>query len=237
MPEQRERLLAVVPARGGSKGVKRKNIADVCGKPLLAFTLEPALACVAAGRLTRLIVSTDDAEIAAVARACGAEAPFLRPPELATDTAKSSGLLLHALEEEAKRGAAYDTVMLLQPTSPLRSEADIAGALELWRRRPPGCESLISVYREDYVNDTVAYGRRGDIGVPKHPLHNRGVRRQEHEALYIRNGAFYITDAAYLRRTSLIVSDAPLLYDMPRSRSLNIDTEEDLAYLRWIVCT
>ncbi|WP_135553130.1 acylneuraminate cytidylyltransferase family protein [Paenibacillus cymbidii] len=229
-----DRILAVIPARGGSKGIPRKNIADVCGKPLIAYTIEPALAAHAAGLLKEVVVSTDDAEIAAVARCFGAAVPFLRPAGLAGDKARSAGVLLHALDWFACGGGdRFDAVLLLQPTCPLRTLADIEAALQLWPAGRPGAESLISVYREDYATELVMYRRDG---TPLHPAHNRGVRRQEQQPVYVRNGALYVTAAHYLRRTGWIVSDRPLLHEMPKRRSLNIDTEEDLAFARQLLC-
>src|SRR4051794_40245817 len=110
-------VAALIPARGGSKSIPRKNIASVGGKPLIAWTIEAALG---SKLLDRVYVSTDDEEIASVSRACGSEVPFMRPAELASDEAGSLGVALHALDWMAAHGGEPDYLLLLQPTSPLR---------------------------------------------------------------------------------------------------------------------
>src|SRR5690606_12646538 len=121
------RFLAVIPARGGSKGIPNKNIVDVNGKPLIQYTVEAALN---SKYLDRIIVSTDSLEIAKVAKACGAEVPFLRPAELATDTSKTIEALLHAVREISTSNLRYDYLVLLQPTQPLRQSFHIDEAVE-----------------------------------------------------------------------------------------------------------
>ena len=140
--EKAEKVLAVIPARGGSKGVPRKNARLVCGKPLIAYTIEVALA--ARHLFHRIIVSTDDAEIAEIARQHGAEVPFLRPPALADDKAPMVPVLEHAVQfVEQEDHVCLDWVCLLQPTDPLRDVTDIGAALCLARQG--GCDSVISV--------------------------------------------------------------------------------------------
>ena len=135
------KILAVIPARGGSKSVPRKNIAIVAGRPLLAYTVTEALKV---GAITDLVVSTDDPEIAALGRSLGALVPFLRPTSLATDQAQSAPVLRHSLlEMEALRGDRYDAVMLLQPTSPLRQARHIEQAIEMLTNND--VDSVVSV--------------------------------------------------------------------------------------------
>lgn len=233
---QTNRMLVIIPARGGSKGIKRKNIIDLCGKPLIQYTIEPALQFVQEKKAGKVIVSTDSEEIAAISEKLGAEVPFIRPKHLASDTSKSVDLILHALDFYEKNGTVFDSVILLQPTSPLRNLEDMSAVADLWNRHSTTNDSLISVYQEDYVCDLVMYNKDGHIGIPLHDGHNKGIRRQEHKEIYIRNGAFYVTKASYIKRTRLIVSDTPILYEMPKHRSVNLDTKEDLKFLRWIIC-
>ena len=135
-------VLAVIPARGGSKGVPRKNIRQVCGKPLIAYTIETALA--AKELFRRVLVSTDDAEIADVSRRWGAEVPFLRPSELANDKAPMIPVIQHAIRfAENDENVRYDWVCLLQPTEPFRTLADIEKVLAI--AMAGGCDSVISV--------------------------------------------------------------------------------------------
>ena len=227
------KLLALIPARGGSKGIVRKNLAELAGRPLIAWTIEPAVACQAEGILARVVVSTDDPEIAEVSAGYGAKVPFLRPAVLADDTAKTVDVVLHALDFFAATGEVFDAVMLLQPTSPLRTQEDIRLAAELFADRK--AESLISVSPEPQYNPLILYGRDGDFAVPLDSRHNQGVRRQDLPAFYIRNGAIYLTRTAYLRQTKQLISQQPLLYEMPRERSVNIDAPADLEWVRCVL--
>ena len=227
------KLLALIPARGGSKGIVRKNLAELAGRPLIAWTIEPAVACQAEGILARVVVSTDDSEIAEVSAGYGAKVPFLRPAVLADDTAKTVDVVLHALDFFAATGEVFDAVMLLQPTSPLRTQEDIRLAAELFADRK--AESLISVSPEPQYNPLILYGRDGDFAVPLDRRHNQGVRRQDLPAFYIRNGAIYLTRTAFLRQTKLLISQQPLLYEMSRERSANIDSPADLEWVRCVL--
>src|SRR5690606_26912718 len=125
------RVLGLIPARGGSKGIPRKNIRLLCGKPLLQYTVEAALGAV---RLTRIILSTDDEEIAEVGRACGVEIPFLRPAELARDDTPTLPVVKHAVQWLETRGEYFDAICLLQPTNPLRRSEDIDNCIDLLER-------------------------------------------------------------------------------------------------------
>lgn len=226
--------LAIVPARGGSKGIPRKNLVDLGGKPLIAWSIETGNALVKRGAITRCVVSTDDQEIAAVAKQCGGDVPFMRPDELATDGAKSVGYVLHALDTLAAAGEHYEFIMLLQPTSPLRDVDAITNALD--RFAAAKAESMISAYQEDYINDLVIYHDDGsDFLVPKSPDHNRGVRRQDHGPTMVRNGAIYVVRADYVRRTGRLVGDRPMLLRMRKADSIDLDTPEDLKILRAVV--
>lgn len=227
------KVLALIPARGGSKGIVRKNLADLAGKPLIAWTILPAVACQAEGTLTRVVVSTDDPEIAEVSAGHGAEVPFLRPAALADDTAKTVDVVMHALDFFAATGEVFDAVMLLQPTSPLRTQEDIRLTAELFADRK--AESLISVSPEPQYNPLILYGRDGDFAVPLDSRHNQGVRRQDLPAFYVRNGAIYLTRTNYLRQNGLLISPQPLLYEMPRERSANIDAPADLEWVRCVL--
>jgi CMP-N-acetylneuraminic acid synthetase len=229
------RILAIVPARGGSKGIPRKNLVDLCGKPLIAWSIETGNALVRAGVIARSIVSTDDQEIADVARRWGADVPFMRPAEFATDTAKAIGYVLHALDALAAEGDHYDAVMLLQATAPIRDVAAIAEAVEGFRG--DDSDSLISCYQEDYINDLVLYFDDGHGHLkPKLADHNKGVRRQDHGPTMVRNGAVYVTRTDYLRRIGQLVCDRPMLMRMRKVDSIDLDTPDDLAILRAVVC-
>lgn len=229
------RILGIVPARGGSKGIPRKNLADVCGRPLIAWSIETGRRLLADGVLARCVVSTDDEEIAAVARAHGADVPFLRPANAATDTAKALSYVVHALDTLEKVDGPYDAVMILQPTSPRRDPAAIADAVG--RFAASDADSLISCYREDYINDLVMYMDEGNGRIrPRNSDHNKGVRRQDHGPTMVRNGALYVTRVPYLRATGHLVCDHPVLLAMRKLDSIDVDTPDDLELLRAVLC-
>ncbi|MFX1363472.1 MAG: cytidylyltransferase domain-containing protein [Promethearchaeota archaeon] len=227
----KNKYLAIIPARCGSKGIKKKNIVDVNGKPLIEYTIKPAVETLKKRIVEKVIVSTDCKEIKKICEDLGAEVPFLRPIEISGDKAKSISYILHALDFFEKRNQFFDAVIILQPTAPLRTENDIEEAINLFEANPKS-ESLISCYREEYINDLVTYRKENNFAIPINPNHNKGVRRQEHGSIFVRNGAIYITTVKYLKNTKQVISDKPLMYEIPKSRSLNIDTLEDLKILR-----
>lgn len=228
------KCVAIIPARGGSKGIPLKNIVDVCGKPLIAYTIGVAREANQLSVIDDVIVSTDSTEIAEIAIRYGAKAPFLRPKEIAGDTAKSSDAVLHAVRYLEFQGAYYDTVLTLLPTAPLRMVEDIKKGLEIYQKHSE--KSLISCYQEEGLHDIYLYHCSNGIAIPLNNAHNREIRRQDANKLYIRNGALYITDIEYLKRTKKLVTDKPIMYEMPKHRSINIDRDEDLIVLRKIIC-
>lgn len=229
------KILGIVPARGGSKGVPGKNIIDVCGRPLISYSIETGNALVQSGALARCIVSTDSVEIANMAKQWQADIPFMRPDEHATDTAKAISYVVHALDTLEAQGETYTHVMLLQPTSPIRNNAAIHEAVN--RYLQGNTDSLISAYPEDYINELVMYLADSDGYLrPKSPIHNKGVRRQEHGSTFVRNGALYITRVDYLRRTGQLVCDRPMLLEMRKVDSIDVDNFDDLELLRAVMC-
>jgi len=228
------KILAIIPARGGSKGIPKKNIIDVNGKPLIAYTIEPAIQVMQSGLVDKVIVSTDSEEIAAVAKRYGAEVPFLRPQNISGDKAKSVDFMQHALDFYHAAGVNYDAVLLLQPTSPLRDASDMSEAIKLFQKSSN--DSLISAYEEEYINDLVIYklSEDGKTSKPVSPLHNKGVRRQDHGSLYVRNGCIYISSADLIRN-GFVIGENPLMYIMDKNRSVNVDTPEDLELLRKLI--
>lgn len=218
-PTDDSSILAVVPARGGSKGIPRKNIRLIAGRPLIDWTIAAALAC---PRIGSVVVSTDDSEIASVARACGAKVPFLRPAELARDETPGVAPVLHAIEQLP----GYSHVMLLQPTSPLRTVHDIDAAIDLATARQ--ADSVVSVTQPDahpmwtFQLDETGRLRRLLDAPP-------AVRRQDLPPVYALNGAIYLVRTDWLRRTGALVTPDTLALPMPRERSVDIDTPIDWA--------
>lgn len=218
--------LAIIPARGGSKGVPHKNIRPLAGKPLIAHTIEAALAV--RDLLHRLIVSTDDEQIAEVARRYGAEVPFLRPAELSGDRVPMAPVLQHAVREvEARDGVRLDWVLLLQPTAPLRAPEDIRAALDLAARG--GCDSVISVVQVFAVHPILMKRIENDRLLPFCIEEKEGTRRQDYQPpAYMRNGAIYLTRRDVLMERGSIWGEVIRPYIMPEERSVSIDSELDL---------
>jgi YrbI family 3-deoxy-D-manno-octulosonate 8-phosphate phosphatase len=211
--------LAIIPARGGSKGVPRKNLLPLAGVPLVTHTVRAALE---SGVFDTVAVSTEDAEIAEIARAAGGEV-VLRPPDMASDTALTEPVMAHALGVlEELRGARYDSVWLLQPTSPLRTSADIRRAAALLERI--GTDSVVSM-----TPDHAFYWRSHpgtDLVVPEYDLRAR-PRRQELPPRWRENGAIYGVMRDVWEREGVRAAGRVLAYEMPAERSLEIDTEAD----------
>lgn len=225
--------IIIIPARAGSKGIPNKNIVKINGKPLIVYTIETALKAKRKGIVDKVIVSTDSEKIATIAMNAGAEVPFLRPSFLASDTAKSVDVLIHAINYYKEKDIFYEEVILLQPTTPLRTVEDIFKAIEIYD--DSDAKSLITCYKEEYVCDLVSYYKEGNYAVPLNKNHNKGARRQDVKDIYIRNGAIYITDVKYMIDKRKVISDLPLVYEMPAERSYNIDTYSDLELIRWII--
>lgn len=220
-----ERVLAVIPARGGSKGVPGKNIRKVGGKPLIAWTIEAAHA---AKRVDRTILSSDDATIIREARAFGCEVPFVREARLADDKTPTMEVVLDALE----RCPGYAWVVLLQPTSPLRTGSDIDEAIQACiERKAPSCVSVTLARESPYwMYNLGPDGRLNPLLAQRMP-----TRRQELPAVYALNGAIYVARSDWLRRERKFVGEETVAYEMPAERSLDIDTESDFVQLHSIL--
>lgn len=219
------KILAVIPARGGSKSVPRKNIATLAGMPLLAFTVSEALRV---DEITDLIVSTDDAEIADLARSMGIKVPFIRPPELATDDALTAPVLRHAiLQMEALSEARYDAVLLLQPTSPLRRACHIKTAIDMFRET--NCDSIVSVVS---VMGNHPFRMKRLVGDRLVNFIEQGFEdmrpRQKLPPVYIRNGAIYLSRRYVIVDQQQVVGPVCLGFEMSPEDSINIDDAIDL---------
>jgi CMP-N,N'-diacetyllegionaminic acid synthase len=214
------RILAIIPARGGSKSVPRKNIATIAGKPLLAYTVEEALKVSA---ITDLVVSTDDEEIASVAHSLGAQVPFLRPVELATDYAQSAPVLKHCLlHMENLSGAPYDAVLMLQPTTPLRRAEHMERAIQMMRNSE--CDSVASIVSVDGNHPFRMKRLIGDRLINYIEQGFEDMRpRQVLPAVYIRNGAIYLSRCDVVAKHDRIVGGNCLGFEMSIEESINID--------------
>lgn len=219
------RVLGVVPARGGSKGIPRKNIVPLLGKPLLAYTVEAALA---AKRLTRTMLSTEDVEIARVGRQYGLEVPFLRPPELARDETPTIPVLQDVLRKLEAMGESYDAVFILQPTTPLRRPEDIDGAIELLERT--GADSVISFVDvgEKHPARMKFVTPDGRVIDPPFAEQFEGQRRQDLPKLYLREGSIYLTRRVVLMEQNSVQGRDCRAWIIPQEQACNIDTPFDL---------
>lgn len=221
------KVLALIPARGGSKGVPRKNVRPVGGRPLIAWTIEAALA---SRYVDSVILSSDDAEIIAVAQQWGCAAPFVRPAELASDTADSLQVVRHAIVATDRR---FDVVVLLQPTSPMRVAEDIDAALELFAQG--GATSCVSVCEPD--KSPYWMFKSGEDGFlhSLFPPEQIPDRRQDAVPVSALNGAIYVAGAAHLEAGGSFLSDRTAAYAMPKQRSFDIDTELDLEIVDFLM--
>jgi CMP-N,N'-diacetyllegionaminic acid synthase len=211
------RVLALIPARGGSKGIPRKNIRTIAGKPLISWTIEAALSTIG---IDDVVVSTDDEEIADVARRSGAAVPFIRPADLATDQTPGIDPVLHALGMMPD----FDAVVLLQPTSPLRTPADIEAVLALDRNGTS--PSVVSVCAADAHPAWMYTLGEGGAMIPLADTPSV-ARRQDLDPVYALNGAIYYAHVEWLKTQRRFVGPHTLAYVMPVDRSVDIDTPLD----------
>lgn len=211
--------LGVIPARGGSKGVERKNIRSLAGRPLIAHTIEAATN---ANELDRAIVTTDDSEIRQVAKEYGAEAPFLRPQELATDEAPMAPVVEHAISYlETKEQYQCSAVVLLQPTAPLRNANHIDRAIET--HRESGTTTVISAFEDHSYR-----WRPEEDGAEQLNHTGEASRRQDKTSEFIENGAIYILDTQHFLTNGNLRDGSVRIFEMSQRRSIDIDTEFDL---------
>ena len=218
------KLLAVIPARGDSKGVPRKNIASINNRPLISYTIDAALSV---DRITDVVVSTDDEEIAKVAENLGAKVPFIRPANLATDSAESAPVIIHALKHmEAKHNWNYDAVIMLQPTSPLRTSDNINQALDLYSSKP--CDSVVSIISVGGYHPFRMKRLEGEQLVNYIDQGFWDMRpSQILPSVYIRNGAIYLLNRDILLKHEMLIGEHCLGLKMSDEDSINIDTRLD----------
>jgi CMP-N,N'-diacetyllegionaminic acid synthase len=224
-------VLAVVPARGGSRGVPRKNIRSLGAHPLLAYTVAAGRA---SDRVTDLVVSTEDPEIGEVARSYGAEV-IERPTELATDEAPTAPVIQHAMAlVEASTGRTYDYVLTLQPTTPFRRGWDIDAAVDLLERAPNPDSSVTSVVRIFDAHPERVKRLEGDRLLPYIVGDDRPTRRQDLPPAYLRNGAIYLAHRRTVTGGS-VWGNPEIAYEMPPERSVNIDEPLDFLLAEAVV--
>ncbi len=224
-----EKIIALIPARGGSKGIKDKNIYPLNNKPLITYTIDAAKK---SRYIDEVIVSTDSERIADVAKECGIQVPFLRPSELAQDHSKTIDTVLHVIKMMKAAGKHFGALVLLQPTQPLRNADDIDLAIEAFFKN--GRKGLVSISE---VNDSPLLIRSVTENGELNRLLNISstCRRQDMPAFYRVNGCIYINDTEEIDESTSF-NDNPIPFIMPKERSVDIDEPADIAlaeyYLR-----
>ncbi len=216
---QNKTILAIIPARGGSKGVPRKNIRELGGKPLIAWTIDSARS---SNYLDRLILSSEDQEIIEVAKKIGCEVPFKRPIELAQDETEGVAPVLHAIEKVE----GYDYVVLLQPTSPFRLGKDIDHCIELCVNSGANTATTVTEPEKSpyWMYQVDRHSGRMSQLLPQELI----LRRQDLSPVYSLNGAVYVAKIEWLKEKRTLLPPGTVAYIMPKSRSMDIDTELDL---------
>lgn len=223
-------MLAIIPARGGSKGLPGKNIRELNGKPLIAHTIEAALK---SKKITKIIISTDDEEIAKVCRKY-VDIPFMRPVELAQDDSLIIDTYIYTVEKTNEMfGTNYDSVIALLPTCPFRTAEDIDKAIKIFEEKK--ADSVISFYKSEHPMQW--YRKIDKDGVLRAvlPEGNRLANRQEEEKTYLPNGAVYVFNIANTLKKNIYYTDKTYPYLMPIERSVDIDYLSDFQYAQFLM--
>jgi len=226
-----QKILAIIPARGGSKGVPRKNVRPLGGKPMIGWTIDAAKQ---SKRITDIIVTTDDQEINDVSCAFGARV-IDRPAALAQDNSTTADAIHHALSVLAAEGYVPDLLILLQCTTPFRTTESIDGAIDSYLAQAAQYESLLSVAHEEYppywLKNIAGSGELTDF-LPYNKA--QYARRQDFPPVYKLNGAIYITPTERFTANNGFASAKQLAYVMNARESVDIDTEEDFRYAEYL---
>jgi N-acylneuraminate cytidylyltransferase len=226
---KQQRILALIPARGGSKGIPRKNVKKLAGKPLIQWTIEAAKQ---SKYIDRLILSSDDQEIIGVAQSLDCEAPFVRPPELALDTTSSMDVIMHALDHIGQNDAlSFTHLLLLQPTSPFRETSHIDQIIEQCIDK--SAEMMISVNRLKKHPSYMYYLDNGYL-TSFQPVKQQ-LRRQDMPVSYEHNGALYFSEISVLRKTLSYNYAAAMPFEMSKSASLDLDEPADWDYAEHLI--
>lgn len=217
------KILYLIPARGGSKGLPGKNIKELNGKPLIVYSIEVVKGI--KQESDELCVSTDSLEIKKVVEEAGVKVPFLRPAEISTDVAGTYEVILHALKYYELQGMCFDAVMLLQPTSPFRKSFHLSDVVHLYNNNP-GVEMVVSV-KESKENPYFNLFEESDSGYLRKSKEGDYVRRQDCPPVYAYNGSIYLINKSALMEKPLYVFDKVIKYVMEEQYSIDIDTARD----------
>jgi N-acylneuraminate cytidylyltransferase len=212
-------ILTIIPARGGSKGIPEKNTKLLAGKPLIAYSIEAAIK---SEYINRVVVSTDDDEIAQISKKYGAEV-IKRPSELAQDDSSTIDAVIHVLNTLENEGYSADIVVLLQPTSPLRTQEDVDSAINLFIKNMDKCDSLVSVCEFDH-SPYWSLKVEGDYLKPNFGEEYFKMRRQDLPKLYMPNGSIFISKKKSLLNSKSFYNGNKIPYFMKTEESIDIDT-------------
>jgi CMP-N,N'-diacetyllegionaminic acid synthase len=212
-----DKILAIIPARSGSKGLKNKNIKKINGKPMINYTVEAALK---SEIFSNVIVSTDSQEYAEIAKKDGAEVPFVRPKKISTDEATTTDVILHAISEMEKRNGRYDYFMLLQPTSPLRTAKNIKQAYSLLKEK--NANAVVSVCETEH-NPLWSNTLDESLSLDNFINKRQDKRRQELPTYYRLNGAIYLAKVSYYMKHNNFYFNRSCAYIMNKRESIDVD--------------
>lgn len=224
-----KKFLAIIPARSGSKGLKDKNIKDLLGKPVIAYTIEAAIRSKC---FDDIVVSTDSERYAEIAKKYGASVPFLRPKELADDQSSSADVIVHTLENMKSLGFTYDYFMLLQPTSPLRDELDIRKAVELLFEK--NANAIVSVCEAEH-SPLLMNTLDESLNMDNFITPDADKRRQDLKKYYRLNGAIYLCKTEYYLEYNNFYHSKCYAYIMEQTKSVDIDTAIDFELVKVIL--
>ncbi len=224
-------ILGLILARSGSKGIKQKNISKLCGKPLIAWTINSALK---SKRLTDVILSTDSTTIAKIGKKFGADVPFIRPLKFSKDKSPSIDAIEHAIKWLRKKGKNYEFVVLLEPTSPLRDHNDIDLAINKIIKLK--AQSLVSVSKAVALHPAYLYKKTKTEKIkPFKTYKKKYIRRQDIEPVYFMEGTIYISKVSTLLKKKTFCHKNTLMYEVPKWKSFEIDDSLDLILVRAII--
>jgi len=224
-----KKILAIIPARSGSKGLRHKNIKLLNDKPLIAYTIEAAIE---SDIFTDIVVSTDSEEYANISKRYGASIPFLRPDELASDIASSADMIVYTIQRLKELGKVYNYFVLLQPTSPLRKASDIKNAADLLIENK--LDSVVSVCEAEH--SLSIYNTLGDsLSLEGFINKNSATRRQDDKKYYRINGSIYISNVKKYLSERDFYGKKSKAYIMSRESSIDIDTELDFKIAEYIM--
>lgn len=222
-------VLAIVPARSGSKGLKDKNIKKLAGHPLIYYSINAALESKV---FDEVMVSTDSEKYAEIAKECGAKVPFLRSKEMSSDTATSWDTVEEVLDKYEENGRRFDTVCLLQPTSPLRLAEDIVDAYSMYKKK--NANAVVAVCEAEHP--PMSFGTIDSDGGLGHFVDRSAIgRRQDYKRYYRINGAIYFVDVKTLREDHFLYKERSYAYIMDNKRSIDIDSEFDFQMAEFLM--